>query len=157
MRWRIDPSTPVPERLRLYQRIAAEGARCPWAVWTSGAIGSQPPEALARAVQLRAQGLGFRPDPPGPDVVADTQTTAREGGDCEDLSIALVSLALACGLPASVVWLDPMTSHSPQAHVAARVLVRGRWLWAEPTVPALLGEHPWRAAERLGLLRRLGQ
>ena len=145
----------VPERFALYSEIARNGAATPWALRVAAACAGRSDRDRARAVQLAAQMLRFSPDPTGPDVVHDVAATARDGGDCEDLAICLVAAALAARLPARLVWLDPRTEHSPQAHVAAKIFVDGAWLWAEPTVRADLGEHPWTAAERLGLLRRI--
>lgn len=72
-------------------------------------------------------------------------------GDCDDSARLLAALSIASGIPARVVLVK--NSQGEESHVAAQVYVNGGWSWAETTFPALFGEHPRAAAERLGLLR----
>ena len=76
--------------------------------------------------------------------------TLELGGDCEDLSKAIVALDLAALLRARVEWLPQPEEN--QDHVSARVLLAGVWEWQEASLAgARLGENPYQAAQRLAV------
>lgn len=103
----------------------------------------------------------------------------RHAGDCDDMSIAYSSLARAIGFPSRVVWIDQ--PDKPNNHVASQacapirpasrvdqnyaVMVHSNpagpscsqpngWTWVETTLRgAAVGEHPYTAAKRLGVIR----
>ncbi len=86
-----------------------------------------------------------------PETFAAPAATLRSGvGDCDDSERALVSLARAAGIPARLVFF--LQDGSP-AHVTAQLYDAGRWRWAETTIPARYGEHPFAAMRRLHLQR----
>lgn len=103
----------------------------------------------------------YRADPPNEDWHQDTATTAKGGGDCEDLSALLCALlrlgAYFYGLKirARLEWVRRDTG---QDHVAVRVQVDvpedAAWEWMEPSIRwARRGEAPEEAARRLGVRR----
>lgn len=78
-------------------------------------------------------------------------TIAVGAGDCDDHARVVYALLLAGGVPARLAFLSKAGDPGPR-HVAAQAYVDGRWVWMETTIDAELGEHPYRAAQRLGLL-----
>lgn len=107
-----------------------------------------PLASRAEVLLSRVQQLGYRPDPQGEWLQTGRETASR-GGDCEDLSALFVALCGAAGVVARMVWISQR--HAPQDHVAAQVLLDGRWRWADASIRgARLGESPYEAAARLG-------
>lgn len=104
------------------------------------------PEALHALVKRRAR---FRPEE-GEVFQAPSVTLARGFGDCDDSARLLVVLAREEGYPARLVYF--MQGGQP-AHVCAQVFLRGAWRWAETSIDARFGEHPFHASDRLGLER----
>ena len=88
--------------------------------------------------------------------VSTTTGRAKGRGDCEDMAVLFAALARSVGLRAQVVWLDQPGQSSN--HVAAATCeASGVCHWVETTLPgARVGEHPYAAAERLGIVRTLG-
>lgn len=85
------------------------------------------------------------------ETFASPAATMRDGaGDCDDSERALVSLARAAGLPARFVFF---LQDGQPAHVSAQVFDGGAWRWAETTIAARYGEHPFKAMRRLHLRR----
>lgn len=82
------------------------------------------------------------------------RTLALGVGDCDDQAIALGALLIAAGFRCMPDVLPPWSSGRPPSHVAPRVEWQGRWLWLETTLAAEPGEHPLRAAARLGITSR---
>jgi hypothetical protein len=78
-------------------------------------------------------------------------TLHRRAGDCDDQARAVVAIALAAGLDARVVGVP--NRDGKVGHVAPLVFDGARWLWAETTVDAQLGEHPRAATQRLRVNR----
>jgi hypothetical protein len=77
--------------------------------------------------------------------------TLRLGyGDCDDSARVLRALASQSGIAARFVYF--VKKRTP-IHVCAQLWDRGRWQWAETTIPAHYGECPLAALERLGLDR----
>jgi Transglutaminase-like superfamily len=87
-----------------------------------------------------------------------TATFQRGEGDCDDSSRALVALAHAAGIPGRYVYF--LQAGQP-AHVVAQLwdgpVPSGAlpedspaWMWAETTIDADFGEHPFTAYARLG-------
>ncbi len=111
-------------------------------------------EAAARllaAVQKRVRCVRDASERRGVDTFTGARRTWLRGyGDCDDSAPLLAALGLAVGLPARLVAMAP-DGGSP-THVAARLA----GLFAEATVRARLGEHPYAAAERLGVLPSRG-
>jgi hypothetical protein len=77
----------------------------------------------------------------------------KGAGDCEELSALLFALCRALGIEAQLVWLDQPGAR--RNHITTRVRLDGRWLWAETSVRARLGEHPYEAVARIGGLERV--
>lgn len=77
-------------------------------------------------------------------------TLAAGAGDCDDHARVVYALLRAGGVPARLAFLYRRGERGPR-HVVAQAWL-GRWVWLETTLPAELGEHPYAAAERLGLL-----
>jgi hypothetical protein len=92
-------------------------------------------------------------------------TLALGYGDCDDSARALVAIAERAGYPARLVYF---LQDGQPAHVCAQIKVpRGsagrartgavrppqEWGWAETTVAARFGEHPFAAMNRLRLRR----
>jgi len=81
------------------------------------------------------------------ETFASPQVTLRSGaGDCDDSERVLVTLSRALGYPARFVYF--LTDGQP-VHVTAQVFHCGAWRWAETTLPAWFGEHPFAALRRL--------
>lgn len=121
---------------------------------------------IAQALLDYVQSLGYRSDPPGQEWYQGVWWTILHGGDCEDLSVAFVSLARCAGLDAALFWITQ--KGASLNHVSAMVtiggkrlsatwVVGGRYFWAEGTVNgAKIGENPLQAAQRAGQSSHLG-
>lgn len=100
------------------------------------------------------QALPYHPDPPGLDLVCSVSDMVAYGGDCEDRAILFSALAAANGYRVQIVWDEQ--AGAPEDHVTCRLMLGGKWLWADPTVVgARIGEHPQDAARRTGQWERL--
>jgi hypothetical protein len=97
---------------------------------------------------------------------ARPERTIRGGyGDCGNSTRATVSLARLAGLPARLRWFTaPVRVPGPlggvramPVHVVAQIgdPRTNAWRWSEATFPARFGEHPLRAAARLGIVTDL--
>ena len=76
------------------------------------------------------------------------RATLRLGyGDCDDHVRTIVGLASAVGVPGRLVYF---LQDGQPAHVAAQLHDGSSWRWAETTIPARFGEHPFRAFARTG-------
>jgi transglutaminase-like putative cysteine protease len=78
-------------------------------------------------------------------------TLQHHAGDCDDHARAVVALARAGGLRATVRGV--VNARGAVSHVAPLISDGRAWHWAETTVDARFGEHPRTAAHRLGLER----
>lgn len=110
---------------------------------------AQGPRAARMAHAFVRQRVEFRPE--------ETETFQSPGatlalgyGDCDDSARALVALARAAGIPARMVYF---LQDGQPAHVTAQVFDAGAWRWAEATVAARYGEHPFAACKRLRMAR----
>jgi transglutaminase-like putative cysteine protease len=100
-------------------------------------------EAIQRWVQ---DNVGFIFE--GQETFPSSLQTVLDGvGDCDDHTLLVIALCSALDYE---VTAEAFPAADP-AHVAARVLTHGDWLWMETTIPARLGEHPIDAARRLGI------
>lgn len=81
---------------------------------------------------------------------APSVSLSRGYGDCDDSERLLVVLARASGVPARFVFF---VQKGQPAHVTVQLCDGGKWRWAETTIPAKYGEHPFAAMKRLGLTR----
>lgn len=105
--------------------------------------------ALQKFVQRRVR---FQRE--DPETFQSPRETLRRGfGDCDDSSRLLVALARAARLPARFAFLVVGSPPQP-VHVYAEIGLSGRWIPAETTIAAELGEDPRNAAARLGVRRR---
>lgn len=168
----IPDVTPIAARVATLDELATEGIRDPDVGSLAGQVASRA-AALATTVPasarrgawmdrllaleaLRAiQSLPYKPDPAGEEWFQSARYTLRNGGDCEDLAVALVALMRSLGLQAAAVWI----TQPGQAlnHVTAKVLLDGRWLWADPSVrSAMVGESPYDALQRTGAWHIVG-
>ena len=103
----------------------------------------------------------------------------RGKGDCDDMAVAYSAMARAIRFASRVVWIDQ--PDKPNNHVASQACAPIRpasaiqqnyaamvhsnpssptcgashgWTWIETTLPgAMVGEHPYTAAKRLGVIR----
>jgi len=109
-------------------------------------IGGMPdtsPALVARALhaavlrRVRYVGEGIETFQPAAD------TWAMGLGDCDDSARLLVALARSVGLPARVLALA--NAEGVPVHATAKIGQR----WAETSLPARFGEHPFRAFLRL--------
>lgn len=80
-----------------------------------------------------------------------TYTLAVGEGDCDDHARLALAIAWAGGLPARAAFLAKPGATGP-VHAVAQLCPDGVCRWAETTVDAAYGEHPFHAARRLGLL-----
>jgi transglutaminase-like putative cysteine protease len=168
--FRIADTTPPATRERWLNQMAEAGRRstavCEVAALLAQAVDAELAQPSVRSAytrqELLAQRLldfvqnqvGYVPDPPG-EWYQGALYTLGWGGDCEDLSVLLVSLARCVGLKARVKWLDQPGYRLN--HVSALMVIDGREQWAEASVSgARLGEHPWDAASRVKQTDRLG-
>jgi hypothetical protein len=78
-------------------------------------------------------------------------TLHRRAGDCDDHARTVAAIALAAGIEARVVGVP--NRDGKVGHVAPLLFDGARWLWAETTVDAQLGEHPRAATQRLRVVR----
>ena len=110
------------------------------AVRSAGALAPQVAHAVVR------DGVEFREEKI--ETFQSPAATLRRGyGDCDDSARALVGLAHASGIPARLV---AFTQEGTPAHVTAVLWDGDHWQWAETTIGALFGEHPFSALVRLG-------
>jgi hypothetical protein len=72
-------------------------------------------------------------------------------GDCDDHARLLYALLAAGGVPVRLAFLYREWSEGP-AHVCVQAFYDGAWHWCETTIAAELGEEPYAAAARLGVL-----
>ena len=79
-------------------------------------------------------------------------TLAMAGGDCDDHARTVFALLRAGGIPARMAFLYRRGTTAGPTHVATQAGLDGRWLWMETTIAADVGEAPYDAARRLGLL-----
>lgn len=79
-------------------------------------------------------------------------TLASGAGDCDDHARPVYALLRAGGVSAGLAFLFRKGDRGPR-HVVAVANIKGRgWTWLETTVDAELGEHPYAAAKRLGVV-----
>jgi len=163
--WRVPDTWTPDERLCEGERLADVGASAPRTVELAGAIRERFGGVLgqAAAVLVVVQALPYVPDPGGEEWLQSVAETWERGGDCEDVSTAVVALARAVGLRARLVWLPLPGEAFP--HVSAQISpdpasvpsATATWWWAEPSVRAHLGEYPLDAAARLNHWRPFGR
>lgn len=72
-------------------------------------------------------------------------------GDCDDSARALMALVRALDIPCRLETLPERATGKVPLHVAAQVQLGGAWEWLETSIDARAGEHPIRAARRLGI------
>jgi hypothetical protein len=90
-------------------------------------------------------------EPEDVETFQSPQVTLEDGfGDCDDSERVLVAVARAAGMGARLVYF---LQDGQPAHVTAQLRCKGFWCWAETTIDALFGEHPFEAMARLGLDR----
>lgn len=168
--FRVADTTPPRERERILTEMAQAGSRDPlvqqaafkvrdaYAHWASGYPNLTKLERetalaqfLLRYVQYDAR---YIPDPPG-EWYQGAVFTLAWGGDCEDLAVLYVAMALVLGIRARVKWIDQRDY--PLNHVTVQISLNGAWVYAEPSVQgAVVGESPEDAATRAGQRDRLG-
>lgn len=142
---------------RLLLAMAEEDARTPGAHELAARIRAEHPSDLdfAQAVQRFGQRVPFVREK-GEVFQSGALTLARGAGDCDDHFRLVYAVARAGGLRGALA----LTHHGADAppgkqgptHAVAQLCVGGRCEWAETTVAARWGEHPFAAARRLGLL-----
>jgi hypothetical protein len=119
----------------------------PSVVWSIRSARGLGPAIAHRYIQEHVE---FRPEKV--ETFARPAATLRAGyGDCDDSARALVGLARASGIRARLVFF--LLDDGTPVHVTAELFSRGAWRWAETTIPARFGEHPFDAMARLGKKR----
>ncbi len=78
---------------------------------------------------------------------AAATTMAAGAGDCDDHARLVYALGRAAGLPAKLIFFD---EENEPVHVVAQLGDGIGMRWAETTIPAEFGEHPYAALERVG-------
>lgn len=102
-------------------------------------------ELRARRLLEAVQGV-TRYELDGSETRAPLHVWARGAGSCADAAPLLACMAESIGIPARLVY----QIGAKLDHLAVKLCVDGRWLWAEPTIRgAELGESPAAAAARL--------
>jgi len=90
---------------------------------------------------------------PGEVFARSDYTLATGAGDCDDHARVVYALLVAGGLPARLAYMHKPGEDGPR-HVVAQAGIKGRgWAWLETTIAAEFGEHPYAAAERLGVVK----
>lgn len=166
----VPPTTDIPARMRWLDQIVRESARDPAMIAARDQVmveaqrmakrtPSYRGDWFARIVALeairRVHEVPYVAGPEGLDEFAPASYTLQHGGDCDRLGTLLAGLCCLCGLISRVNWLE----QPGQAldHVSVEIMLDGRWLWAEPSVPgAVLGEDPYAAVRRLGAWHVVG-
>ena len=145
----VDEGQPLATATLLEGLAADDAARDPLdpaIVRPIVAAGAGAPAAALLYVQTHVRFV----DEPIETFQTPSVTFARGYGDCDDSARALLALAAAAGVPGRLVYF--LRDGQP-SHVAAQLLAGGRYRWAEATIAAKLGEHPFAALKRLGLAR----
>lgn len=89
-----------------------------------------------------------------PETFRHTLFTLRHGyGDCDDMARAIKAISKAAGVPARMVILN--NTDGEPAHAVSQLNPAGDWRWLETSIDARYGEHPLKAARRLGIYSRL--
>lgn len=134
-------------KIRLLKRAAARDATDPRVQCIARAI---PPTAAGLHAWVRDR-VRFRPE--SVETFRGPCETIARGGDCDDHARLMLALAELLGLETYLAVREPTDTRD--GHVCLLLRERGgEWKWAETTVDAQFGEHPMRAAERLGLVAR---
>lgn len=109
-------------------------------------------EAYARAVHAWVcQNVPFFTERVETFIRPDLLAVGAYTGDCDDHARLVAALLEAGGVRSRLVVL----ARSTPSHVTAQAWIGlGGWVWLETTVRAAFGEHPYRAAVRLGVTRR---
>lgn len=143
---RVPDESTVLERLAELDRIANEGMLEPSVQTIAKILATEAPdtETIARRILAYVQSLPNVPDPSPGEYFQSVLFTVARGGDCDDKSATLVSLDRLAGLDGRVGFL-PLPDEE-QDHYFSESLVNGKWLWAESTTNAQLGEQPTAAA-----------
>lgn len=170
----VDPYTPPEQRTDALAKHALEVARDPRIVSLAQRVGGPVLDDPRRVLQRLLDGLHelveYRDDAGANEVwqsVVYTLTNQRgterspvtgrlKGtGDCEEMATVLLTLALALGFTGRLHWQDNPPG-APRNHIYAEVLLEGRWLPLEATIPgAQVGESPSEAVRRLGWKQRI--
>lgn len=91
--------------------------------------------------------LPYRADPNIQEQFQGVRYTLQNGGDCEDLSTALVAILFALRIHAELVWMD--FPNESQNHVSVLVGPKNGQLWAESIIKtAKLGDSPYDLVKR---------
>lgn len=114
--------------------------------------GARSEEDFARAVFRYVQDRVQFVREPGEVFARADYTLASGGGDCDDHARVVYALLRAGGLPARLNFLFQRGDRGPRHVVAQALLSRWGWTWLETTAAAEFGEHPYKAALRLGII-----
>ena len=103
-------------------------------------------ERAAAALQYIQEHVAFREEA-GEQFVSPSATLRLGYGDCDDSARALLSLARTLGVRGRLVFF---LQDAQPAHVTAQLWDGRAWRWAEATIAARFGEHPFAAYQRIG-------
>lgn len=152
--WECDDQKKVVKLLRL---LSARDARHPqvrrFAERLFEASGGDPLEFSKGVHRMFLKNIEWRREEP--ETFQHTLfTLQKKYGDCDDHGRAIFALHRAVNIPARIVVFQNQEGQA--AHAVSQVAPDGeRWRWVETSVAARYGEHPMRAAARLGLRSRL--
>jgi len=167
----VDDSTRECTRVELLNQMAEAGAQTPIVGELANEVWRKA-QQIAGTVHVRKgdwwnrllaqQALFFVhlrfpyvEDRSGKDCYRFVESTVQNGGECKALNILLTAILLRLGLFAEVYWIDQ--KGQPLNHVASKVTIDGKPLWADASVfGAQLGESPYQAILRTGAWHVIG-
>jgi transglutaminase-like putative cysteine protease len=136
---------------RFLVAISAEDAETPGARDLALSLGAGRPGFVEAAFRYVQRSVVFAREA-GEVFQQGSYTLAIGAGDCDDQARLLYAVLVAGGARARLVFLTRPGATGP-VHVVTQACVAGAWQWLETTIAARMGEAPYAAAERLGLLR----
>lgn len=151
-RFRICDDTSEQQRIDILQSLALAGENDPGIVMLASSVRKRAASSRIRDLAAEClnaiQHMKYEGHLPGEWFTGVPFIIADGGGNCEDLTVALVALCKNLGLEARCVWID-QPGHALN-HVAGQIKVNGEWLWADPSIDgARLGESSYEALARL--------
>lgn len=160
--WQIPDTIQPEERLAILDVIADIGMMQPQQQQIAAALRARSNGTERSIVEETlgwVQRLGYVDDPPGDWYQGTLYTISDEArghaGDCEDLSVELVTLLRLNGVLAWMWWV--FQDGAALNHVTVRTKIDGEDVWTDPSIEgAEVGENPYHAAKRLKQLRRVG-
>lgn len=141
---------------KLLLALSVIDAKKPFAQSVAAQMRAQAPAAWAFVAYVQAEvqrRIKFRRE--RGEIFAGSAFTWCAGvGDCDDHARLVYAILAAGGVPVRLGFLyRPDEWREGPRHVAVQAFFDGAWHWVETTVRADLGEDPYAAARRLGILK----